>query len=74
MEYRVVVDTAVELVWLGSLLFEIGFPSRHPSQLWCNNMGVVYLTLNPFFHVKMKHVEVDLHFVREMVQTTKGPS
>jgi hypothetical protein len=35
--------------------------------LWCDNLGATYLTANPVFHVKMKHVEVDCHFVHERV-------
>jgi hypothetical protein len=35
--------------------------------LWCDNIGATYLTANPIFHRRMKHVEVDYHFVRERV-------
>jgi histone deacetylase 1/2 len=35
--------------------------------LWCNNIGATYLSANPMFHAKTKHIEVDYHFVRERV-------
>jgi hypothetical protein len=27
----------------------------------------MFLTVNPIFHARMKHIEVDFHFVREKV-------
>jgi hypothetical protein len=38
-----------------------------PPSLWCDNIGATYLTANPVFHRRMKHVEVDYHFARERV-------
>jgi alpha-D-ribose 1-methylphosphonate 5-triphosphate synthase subunit PhnI len=33
----------------------------------CDNLGATYLSANPVFHARMKHIEVDYHFVREEV-------
>jgi hypothetical protein len=30
-------------------------------------MGAKYLSSNPIFHGRMKHIEVDYHFVRDQV-------
>jgi hypothetical protein len=35
--------------------------------MWCDNFGATYLSASPTFHVHMKHVVVDYHFMRERV-------
>ena len=41
--------------------------SNSASTIWCDNLGVTYLSANPTFHAHTKHVEVDYHFVRDRV-------
>uniref|UniRef100_A0A251U342 Uncharacterized protein n=1 Tax=Helianthus annuus TaxID=4232 RepID=A0A251U342_HELAN len=68
-KYKAIADTLAELIWLRSLLRELGLVNHSPT-LWCDNLGATYLSANPVFHARTKHVEVDYHFVRE--QVTKG--
>jgi hypothetical protein len=56
-----------KVIWVESLLDELRVKSRGPSRLWCDNLGATYLSANPFFHARAKHIEVDFHFVRERV-------
>jgi hypothetical protein len=37
------------------------------GHFYCNNVSAVYLSTNPVQHQRTKHVEIDLHFVRERV-------
>jgi histone deacetylase 1/2 len=50
-----------------SLLNELGVPQDRTTCLWCDNIGATYLSANPVFHARTKHIEVDYHFVRERV-------
>jgi histone deacetylase 1/2 len=66
-EYKVVANATAEIMWIQTLLKEIGIPSPRAARLWCDNMGVKYLSSNIVFHARTNHIEVDFHFVRERV-------
>jgi hypothetical protein len=55
------------LVWMQSLLDELKTVLKQPPCLWCDNMGAKYLSSNPVFHTRTRHIEIDYHFVRERV-------
>ena len=54
-------------MWVQKLLEELQVPCPKATQLWCDNIGATYLSANPVFHARTKHIEVDYHFVRERV-------
>jgi hypothetical protein len=66
-EYRSLANTTAELQWIQSLLKELGVFMATPPTLWCDNLGATYLTANPMFHARTKHIEIDFHFVRDKV-------
>jgi hypothetical protein len=66
-EYKSLANATTEVIWIESLLKELGIHRRQTSCLWCDNMGATYLSANPIFHARMKHIEIDFHFVRERV-------
>lgn len=38
-----------------------------PIEVFCDNISTTYLVVNPDNRAQTKHLEVDLHFVRERV-------
>jgi histone deacetylase 1/2 len=66
-EYKSVANATAEVIWLQSLLKELGVKITQVPCLWCDNLGATYLSANPVFHATAKHIEIDFHFVRERV-------
>ncbi|GJX48354.1 putative RNA-directed DNA polymerase [Tanacetum coccineum] len=66
-EYKALAYTVAELTWLQALLHELGIRPSSTPILWCDNRGATYLSTNPIFRARTKHVEIDYHFVREKV-------
>ena len=69
-EYRALAHTTSEVLWLESLLTELKIQYFSPTLL-CDNLSVVLLSHNPILHARTKHIELDLHFVREKVMANK---
>ena len=69
-EYKAIANATSEIVWITSLFRELQIVAPPPT-LWCDNIGATYLSTNPVFHARMKHIEVDYHFVREMVASRR---
>jgi hypothetical protein len=56
-----------EASWLRQLLAELHCPLTKSTLVYCDNISAVYLSTNPVQHQRTKHVEIDLHFVRDRV-------
>jgi len=57
-----------DLYWLCMLFRELLLSLPSPPTIWCDNSGVLALATNPVSHARTKHIEVDVHFIREKVQ------
>jgi hypothetical protein len=66
-EYRAVANGVAEASWLRQLLKELHHDLQTATIVYCDNVSAVYLSTNPIQHQRTKHVEIDLHFVRERV-------
>lgn len=60
-----------EILWFEQLLAEMWVAVLAKPVVWCNNTSAVAMALNPIHHARMKHVEIDLHFVRERIAAGK---
>lgn len=66
-EYRALADCAAEIRWIVSLLTELGIRLKQPSLIWCDNLSTKALASNPVQHARSKHIEIDVHFIRDMI-------
>ncbi|GKA93732.1 ribonuclease H-like domain-containing protein, partial [Tanacetum coccineum] len=66
-EYQGVANAVAETCWLCNLLRELHTPLSTATLVYCDNVSVVYLSSNPVQHQRTKHIEIDIHFVRDLV-------
>ena len=66
-EYRAMANTAAELTWMSFILKDLHIPLASTPTLYCDNISALHMTINPVFHARSKHIELDYHFVRERV-------
>ena len=59
-----------EVVWLHRLCSEIGF-KQQAVRIECYSRSAIFQEKNHAYHSKMKHIDVQYHFVRDMVQSKK---
>ncbi|KAL8128615.1 hypothetical protein V2J09_017770, partial [Rumex salicifolius] len=67
-EYRAIDFATTELVWIRELLTELGAPFTGPSIVLCDNLIATFLSAYPVLHQRSKHIKLDYHYVRELVQ------
>ena len=70
-EYRALSTTSAELDWVQQLLQFLGIKLSQPPVLFCDNLSAIALSFNPIQHQRTKHIEVDVHFVRERVSNNQ---
>nr|GEZ44406.1 ribonuclease H-like domain-containing protein [Tanacetum cinerariifolium] len=68
-EYRGVANAVAETCWLRNLLRKLHTPLSSATLVYYDNVSAVYLSSNPIQHQRTKHIEIDIHFVRDLVAT-----
>ena len=66
-EYKAACFAACEAVWLRRILGDMGAVQEQPTELLCDNQSCMAIAKNPVFHARTKHIEVQYHFVRELI-------
>nr|GEW98293.1 ribonuclease H-like domain-containing protein [Tanacetum cinerariifolium] len=66
-EYKGVANVVAETSWLRNFLRELHTPLLSTTLVYCDNISAIYMTTNPIQHQRTKHIEIDIHFVRDMV-------
>jgi hypothetical protein len=59
-----------EVVWMQRLYSKIEFEQR-AMKISCDNQSAIFMAKNLDYHSKTKHIDVQYHFVRDMVERKK---
>ncbi|XP_060674851.1 secreted RxLR effector protein 161-like [Ziziphus jujuba] len=65
-EYRALAHITSELCWLQNLIKELELQLPIPI-VWTDSLSAAALAENPVLHQRTKHIEIDMHFVRDKV-------
>ncbi|GJX03406.1 ribonuclease H-like domain-containing protein [Tanacetum coccineum] len=65
--YHRVANAVAETSWIRNLLRDLYTPLFTATLVYCDNVSVVYMSANPVQHQRTKHIEIDIHFVRDKV-------
>ncbi|GKC00193.1 ribonuclease H-like domain-containing protein [Tanacetum coccineum] len=68
-EYCSVTNAVAETCWIRNLLRELHTSLSSATIVYCDNVSDVYLSSNPVQHQYTKHIDIDIHFVRDLVAT-----
>ncbi|GJZ51329.1 ribonuclease H-like domain-containing protein [Tanacetum coccineum] len=66
-ENRGVANAVAETCWLRNLLHELHTPLSSGMLVYCDNVSATYSSSNLVQHQRTKHIEIDIHFARDLV-------
>ncbi|GJT44450.1 ribonuclease H-like domain-containing protein [Tanacetum coccineum] len=64
-EYRGVANAIAETAWIHNLLRELHVPLHTATLVYCDDVSAIYMSANPVQHHRTKHIEIDIHLVRD---------
>ncbi|KAH9687012.1 hypothetical protein KPL70_014605 [Citrus sinensis] len=65
-EYTAAAEAVKEALWLKGLISELGM-SQKTVDVFCDSSSAIYLSKNPAHHENTKHIDIKLHFIRNVV-------
>lgn len=67
-EYISVSSAGRDIIWMGTLLKEIGHDISTPSPLMVDNQSALKVLQNPELHSQMKHIDVKMHWIWDAIK------
>ncbi|RDX64232.1 hypothetical protein CR513_57240, partial [Mucuna pruriens] len=54
-------------IWLKKMQDEIKIPTNYTMKILCDNKAIIIIARNAILHNKIKHMEIDKHFIKEKI-------
>nr|GEZ41511.1 ribonuclease H-like domain-containing protein [Tanacetum cinerariifolium] len=67
LNIEVLANVVAETAWIQNLLCELHTPLFTDTLVYCDNVSAVYISANSVQHQRTKHIEIDIHFVRDFI-------
>lgn len=67
-KYIVTVAAGKEVLWMLSLLKELGFASSDASLMFVDNQSTLTVVMDPQYHRRMKHLDTSIHWIHDVVK------
>jgi len=61
------IESVKECVWLCGMVDSLGLIVQQPI-IYCDSQSVLDLARNPAYHEKIKHMDIRLYFIRDMIE------
>ena len=69
-EYISLTEAIKEGLWLKGFVTELGF-NQEKVEIHCDSQSAIHLSKNSVFHERTKHIDVKLHFVRDVIASNQ---
>ena len=70
-EYITATHIAKQVLWHRSLYMELNFPLPTTSTIFTNNQAVIAISHHPEFHAHTKHIDINYHFLQDLISIGK---
>ncbi|GKC49517.1 ribonuclease H-like domain-containing protein [Tanacetum coccineum] len=67
VEYKGMSFITSEVIWILKILKDLEWDQVLPVNLFCDSQAAIKIAANPAFHERTKHLEIDLHFIRDKI-------
>lgn len=57
-----------EVLYLSSLLKEIGLLNLSKTTMYADNQGAIYIANDTGYHARSKHIDIRYHFIRDVLK------
>ena len=64
------IEGVKEAIWLKGMIGEMGI-GQGCVKIHCDSQSVIHLVNHQVYHERTKHIDIHLHFVRDMIETKK---
>ena len=66
-EYVAAAACARHILLLRNVFLDLGFPQQGSTPIFCDNQAAISLSRDFQFHAKSKHIDIQHHFIRDVV-------